>query len=64
MTLGHLQLTDQVIVSFVPPDYTVNEAAGLVRVCVSLDRPLERNGVEVDISTTDNSAESKSSIVV
>ena len=54
---------DEVRVGFNPQQYTATEGIdNTVTVCVSLDRPLQRDGVMVQVETADNSALSKSSL--
>lgn len=54
---------DEVQVGFNPQQYTATEGIdNTVTVCVSLDRPLQRDGVMVQVETADNSALSKSSL--
>ena len=55
---------DEVQVGFNPQQYTATEGIdNTVTVCVSLDRPLQRDGVMVQVETADNSALSKSSLL-
>ena len=53
-------LADVVQVGFNPEQYSVTEGTDdFVTVCVGLDRPLERDGVRVMVSTADDSAMGK-----
>ena len=51
--------TDEVQIGFLPALYIVDENDGNVRVCASVDRPLERDGVQVVFDTRDGTAVGK-----
>ena len=53
---------DEVRVGFNPQQYTVEEGVNNVEVCVVLDLILQRDGVAVQVTTSDSSATSKSPI--
>lgn len=54
--------TDEIRVGFNPQQYTVEEGVNNVEVCVVLDLILQRDGVAVQVTTSDSSAMSKSPI--
>ena len=58
-------VADEVQIGFDPVQYAVTEGVDPnVTVCASLDRPLQRDGVIVEFSTSDGSALSKRLLII